>query len=163
LDFATHYPKLLKKLAMETGLKLIAALKVDNTLSPTYPYYDTAVAAGFPSPAADYIEERIDLNQLLVKTPSATFFVKVEGESMIDAYIPPKALLVVDRSLDPLNGDIIVAVINGEFTVKRLLKTQAGLFLTPENKKYKPMRIEDNMDFMVWGVVTKIIIDPKAY
>lgn len=128
-----------------------------------YPFYQSAIPAGFPSPAADYIEEKIDLNQLLIKTPSATFFVKVEGESMVDAFIPPKALLVVDRSVNPVNGDIIVAVINGEFTVKRLLQTHAGTFLTPENKKYKPIRIEADMDFMVWGVVSKIIIDPKAF
>ena len=133
-----------------------------ETVFNTFPFYQSAIPAGFPSPAADYIEEKIDLNQLLVKTPAATFFVKVEGESMIEAFIPPKALLVVDRSVSPVNGDIIVAVINGEFTVKRLLQTHAGTFLTPENKKYKPIRIEDDMDFMVWGVVSKIIIDPKA-
>src|SRR5689334_25358923 len=128
-----------------------------------YPFFQSPIPAGFPSPAADYIEEKIDLNQLLVKTPAATFFVKVEGDSMVDAYIPPKALLVVDRSITPRSGDIIVAVINGEFTVKRLLKTHAGVFLAPENKKFKPIRIEDDMDFMAWGVVTKIIIDPKGY
>ena len=127
----------------------------------TYLMYESYIQAGFPSPAADYIEKRIDLNELLIKTPSATFFVKVEGESMLGAFIPPKALLIVDRSLTATSGDIIVAVLNGEFTVKRLLKTQAGLFLTPENKKYKSFKIEDGMDFQVSGVVTKIIIDPK--
>ena len=101
-------------------------------------FFDASVQAGFPSPATDYIEERIDLNQLLMKSRSATFFIKVEGVFMIGAFIPPKALLIVDRSVNPANGDIIVAVVNGEFTVKRLVKTQAGLFLTPENKKYKP-------------------------
>ena len=77
------------------------------------PFFNTSVPAGFPSPAADYIEDRIDLNELLIKTPSATFFVKVEGESMIEAFIRPKALLVVDRSLSANTGDIVVAVING--------------------------------------------------
>ena len=147
---------------MDTAVRSISNLDTDRIIATSFPFFQTFVPAGFPSPAADYIEERIDLNQLLVKTPSATFFVKVEGESMVDAYIPPKALLVVDRSADPVNGDIIVAVINGEFTVKRLLKTHAGIFLTPENKKYKPLKIEADMDFMVWGVVTKIIIDPKT-
>src|SRR4051812_5693432 len=95
----------------------------------TYAFFESRVAAGFPSPASDYMEERIDLNQLLIKNPSATFFVKVEGESMIDAFIPPKALLVVDRSVHALSGDIVVAVVSGEFTVKRFVKTAAGVFL----------------------------------
>ena len=125
------------------------------------PFFDTSVAAGFPSPAADYIEDRIDLNELLIKTPSATFFVKVAGESMIEAFIPPRALLVVDRSLNVTNGDIVVAVINGEFTVKRFVKTQGGTFLSPANTKYKPIRITEEMAFQVWGVVSRIIIDPK--
>jgi DNA polymerase V len=124
-------------------------------------FFHASVQAGFPSPANDYIEERIDLNQLLIKSPSATFFIRVEGESMVGAFIPPKALLIVDRSLRASNGDIIVAVVDGEFTVKRLVKTQAGLFLTPENNKYKPLKVEENSDFQVWGVVRKIIIDPK--
>lgn len=121
----------------------------------------TTVSAGFPSPASDYIEDRIDLNQLLIKTPSATFFVKVEGDSMVNACIPHKALLVVDRSMNASSGDIIVAVINGEFTVKRLLITHAGTFLVPENPKYKQIRITEEMDFRVWGVVSSIIIDIK--
>ncbi len=121
----------------------------------------TSVPAGFPSPAADYIEDKIDLNELLIKTPSATFFVKVEGESMIEAFIPDKALLIVDRSLNATSGDIVLAVVNGEFTVKRLLQTHAGMFLKPENPKYKLIEINEEMNFQVWGVVSKIIIDPK--
>ena len=124
-------------------------------------FLHTCVPAGFPSPAAGYVEDRIDLNELLIKTPSATFFVKVEGESMIEAFIPPKALLVVDRSLNANTGDIVVAVINGEFTVKRFVKTQGGTFLSPANTKYKPIRITEEMAFQVWGVVSRIIIDPK--
>src|SRR4051812_21703843 len=126
-----------------------------------YPFFQSRVAAGFPSPAADYMEERIDLNQLLVKNPTATFFVKVEGESMIDAFIPPKAMLVVDRSVQAFAGDIVVAVVKSEFTGKRLLKTTAGLFLCPANKKFRPLKIDEQVDFEIWGVVRKIIIDPK--
>ena len=148
---------------MENSVQVIASWTLPETTTADIPYFPIAIPAGFPSPAADYIEEKLDLNQLLIKTPSATFFVKVEGDSMVDAYIPPKALLVVDRSQNAQSGDIIVAVINGEFTVKRLLKTHAGVFLAPENRKFKPIRIEEDMDFMVWGVVTKIIIDPKGY
>ena len=125
------------------------------------PFFGTSVPAGFPSPAADYNEDRIDLNELLIKTPSATFFVKVEGESMIEAFIPPKALLLVDRSLNANTGDIVVAVINGEFTVKRFVKTQGVTFLSPANTKYKPIKITEDMSFQVWGVVSRIIIDPK--
>lgn len=80
---------------------------------------------------------------------------------MIDAFIPPKGLLVVDRFINAATGDIVVAVLNGEFTVKRLLKTQAGIFLSPANPKYKPIKVTEEMDFQVWGVVTKIISDPK--
>jgi DNA polymerase V len=119
------------------------------------------VPAGFPSPASDYIEETIDLNELLIKTPSATFFVRVEGESMIDAFIPPKALLLVDRSINAASGHIIVAVLNGEFTVKRLLITQAGTFLAPANPRYQSIKVTEEMNFSVWGVVSKIISDPK--
>ncbi len=120
-----------------------------------------SVSAGFPSPAADYIEDRIDFNELLVKNPSATFLVKVSGESMIDSFIPPKALLVVDRSLTAANNTIVVAVVNGEFLVKKLQKANGKIFLLPANKNLNPIEITDTMDFQVWGVVSKIIIDPK--
>ncbi len=125
------------------------------------PFFNTTIPAGFPSPASDYIEERIDLNKLLIKSPSATFFVRVEGDSMIDAFIPSKSLLIVDRSVTPSSGDVVVAVVNGEFTVKRLLKTQAGVFLCAANEKFKPTRITDDIEFKVWGVVTYIIINSK--
>lgn len=121
----------------------------------------TSVPAGFPSPAADYIEDKIDLNELLIKTPSATFLVRVEGESMIEAFIPNNSLLIIDRSLNAISGDIVLAVVNGEFTVKRLLQTQAGVFLKPENPKYKQVEINEEMSFQVWGVVSTIIINPK--
>ncbi|MEO5998863.1 MAG: translesion error-prone DNA polymerase V autoproteolytic subunit [Chitinophagaceae bacterium] len=130
-----------------------------NIKSKVLPIINTPIPAGFPSPAADYIEETIDLNHLLIKNPSATFFVRVEGESMIEAFIPPKALLLVDKSINASSGHIVVAVLNGEFTVKRLLITQAGTFLTPANPKYKPIRITEEMNFQVWGVVSKVIID----
>jgi DNA polymerase V len=125
------------------------------------PYFKTAVQAGFPSPALDYVEERIDLNKLLIKHPSATFFIPVEGDSMIGAFIPPKALLLVDRALNAKSGDIVVAVINGEFTVKRLISTHAGKFLSPENAKYKPIKIEEGTDCQIWGVVSNIIVNAR--
>ena len=123
--------------------------------------YYTSIPAGFPSPAADYLEERIDLNELLIKVPAATFFVKVEGESMINTFIPPKALLVVDKSLNAVHNDIIVVIVSGEFTIKRLLITGAVTFLAPANPKFKPIKITEEMGFQVWGVVSSIIINPK--
>lgn len=139
-------------------LKYLANLPIRNK---EFQILCTSIPAGFPSPAADYLEDKIDLNELLISNPSATFFVKVEGDSMINAFIPDKALLVVDRSLNAGSGDIVVAVINGEFTVKWLMITYDGTFLTPANPKYKPTRINEEINFQVWGVVTKVITDTK--
>jgi len=124
-------------------------------------FYPFLLPAGFPSPAQDYMEEEIDLNTLLRPKPSAMFLVRVQGDSMIDAHITSNAILVVDKSVKPRNNMIVVAVINGEFTVKRLLKSKDGVVLKPENSKYKPIQITEDMDFKVWGVVTNIIIDAK--
>jgi DNA polymerase V len=119
------------------------------------------ISAGFPSPASDYLEERIDLNERLIKQPSATFLFRVEGESMIGAFIPDNALLVVDRSEKAKNNSIVVAVVDGEFTVKRLVLEFAKKYLAPENPKYKSVHISDDMQCDIWGVVTYIIIDAK--
>lgn len=124
------------------------------------PLIDTQIEAGFPSPAADYIQEDIDLAKYLVTKPLSTVVVKVIGDSMIDAFIPPDCLLVVDKSIKPANNHIVIAVINGEYNVKRFIKNKLGIQLIPANKKYPPITITEDMDFRVWGVVTKIIIDP---
>ena len=125
------------------------------------PYFKNKVQAGFPSPALDYMEERIDLNKELIKHPLATFLVECTGDSMINAFIPPKARLVVDRSLNPSTGDIVLAVINGEFTVKFLKKNDHKCWLIPANRKYKDIEVTGDMNMQVWGVVTGIITDPK--
>src|SRR3982750_2272756 len=124
-------------------------------------YYQTEVKAGFPSPAMDYLEERIDLNKVLIEHPLSTFIVECTGDSMISAFIPPKAKLVVDKSLSAKNGDIVIAVINGDFTVKFLKKNDFKCWLIPANSKYKEIEITPEMNLQIWGVVTKIIIDPK--
>ena len=125
---------------------------------------DTTVKAGFPSPALDYMQDAIDLNQLLIKHPSSTFLVTIEGDSMIDAFIANPALLIIDRALQVCNGDIVLAVVNGDFTVKRYVRKADKVFLVPENKqnpKYQAMEIVDGMEFSVWGVVAHIISSPR--
>jgi DNA polymerase V len=121
------------------------------------PQMSAGVQAGFPSPADDYVERHLDLNELIVKHPAATFFVRVEGESMRDAGIRSGDLLVVDRSLQPSHGKIIVAVVNGEFTVKRIRFDAGGVSLVPENGNYPALPIGPETDFQVWGVVTYVI------
>jgi DNA polymerase V len=115
---------------------------------------------GFPSPATDYLEERIDLNALLIKHPLSTFFVRCEGNSMKDAFIPARSLLVVDRSVTARNGDIVLAVMNGEFTVKYLKRNEHRCWLVPANRNCKEIEITPAMQFEVWGVVISIIINP---
>jgi DNA polymerase V len=115
---------------------------------------------GFPSPAADYKEEIIDIGKELVQRPASTFFCRVSGDSMIYASMPDKALLVVDRSIKPKPGMIVVAVVDGEFTVRRLMKTNKSLCLQPENPAYKAIMITEEMNVQFWGVVTAIIIQP---
>jgi DNA polymerase V len=123
--------------------------------------YDVSVQAGFPSPALDYMEERIDLNKVFIKHPLATFIVECRGDSMINAFIPPKAKLIVDRSLTPKNGDIVLAELNGEFTVKFLKKNDFRCWLIPANSKYREIEISGEMTLNVWGVVTAIVTETK--
>lgn len=115
------------------------------------------VHAGFPSPASDYSEEDINLEKIL-KPKSSMFVFRAVNDSMIDSNIPPNAILVVDKALKPANNSIVIAVLDGEFTVKHLVKDFKGYTLVPANPKYKPIRITEGMDFSVWGVVTAIII-----
>jgi len=129
------------------------------TITTTPPYYSGKVQAGFPSPAMDYIEERIDLNKVFIQHPLSTFIVECTGDSMISAFIPPKAKLIVDRSITPKSGDIVLAVINGEFTVKFLKKNDHNCWLVPANSKYQEIKITPEMDMQVWGVVTTIMTD----
>ena len=113
---------------------------------------------GFPSPAKDYQEDVIDLTKYLVQHPTATFYFKVTGDSMINACIPNGALLVVDRAVRPVNGAIVLAVVSGEFTVRRIVQTRRALVLHPENPAYKPLPVTEEMDMQVWGVVTGVVI-----
>jgi DNA polymerase V len=132
-----------------------------ETSEITIALFTNKVQAGFPSPAMDYMEERIDLNKEFIKHPLATFIVECTGDSMINAFIPPKAKLIVDRSISPKSGDIVLAVINGEFTVKFLKKNDYNCFLVPANNKYKEIKVLPEMNMEVWGVVTSIITDTR--
>ncbi|MET0637357.1 MAG: translesion error-prone DNA polymerase V autoproteolytic subunit [Chitinophagaceae bacterium] len=127
------------------------------------PFLDISVPAGFPSPAADYIEERINLNSFLIKHPEATFIVKCSGHSMINAFIPPLCYLVVDRSLKAQNGDIVLAYVNGGFTVKYLQVNEHRCRLIPANRKYKEIEVQEETDMIIWGVVIHIISNPKDF
>ena len=119
--------------------------------------FEEMVPAGFPSPAADYQEHKLDLNKHLVKNPPATFFVKVAGDSMIGAGIHCGDLLVVDRSLEPKDKNVVIAVIDGELTVKRIRIRKKKITLEPENEDYPTWEITEDTHFEVWGVVTSVI------
>lgn len=116
-----------------------------------------AVSAGFPSPAQDYQEGRIDLNRELVRRPEATFCVVARGQSMVDANLFDGDILVVDRSLTAQSGSIAVCILDGEFLVKRYTLEKSGVVLWPANPAFHPIRIQPDQDFQVWGVVTWIL------
>jgi DNA polymerase V len=121
------------------------------------PLFLATVKAGFPSPADDFMEQQLDLNEHLIQHPAATFFVRVDGDSMKGAGILRGDILIVDRSLETQDGRIVIAVINGEFTVKRIRLQGGRVLLEAEHPGYPPIRIESEWDFQVWGVVTYII------
>ncbi len=121
------------------------------------PFIKEGVSAGFPSPAADFMETNIDLNKELSENQLATFYIKVKGNSMIDAGINDKDVLVVDRSLEPQNNKIAICFIDGEFTVKRILVEKECLYLMPENPNYSPIKITEENELIIWGIVTYVI------
>ena len=129
--------------------------KNPSTLS--IPLFTDKVAAGFPSPADDYIEKTLDLNDLLVQKPAATFFVRAEGESMLGAGIHPNDILVVDRSIEAVPGKIIICALNGELTVKRLKSIGNEIVLGAENPAYQDIIVQEAIDVVIWGVVTNVI------
>ena len=121
------------------------------------PLFTGKVAAGFPSPADDYVEKNLDLNELLVQKPAATFFVRAQGESMLGAGIHPNDILVVDRSLEAIPGKVVICAINGELTVKRLERVNEQWQLKAENPAYADIVIHDELELVIWGVVTNVI------
>lgn len=121
------------------------------------PLYHSKVPAGFPSPVDDYVDVKLDLNTYLIKRPAATFLVRVSGDSMIKAGVYDDDILVVDRSLEPKHGRIVIAAIEGQLTVKRLYRKSGKVMLVPENDGYEPIDITDNDFIHIWGVVTNVI------
>lgn len=138
-------------------MKILDISKFKKEVSYEIPLVENKVRAGFPSPAEDYIDKKIDLNKELIRHPSATFFVKVSGDSMQGAGIHTGDMLIVDRALNPKKGSIIVALLETEFTVKRFIKEKNMIKLVAENPAYETIEITEETEFEVWGVVTNVI------
>ena len=121
------------------------------------PYISSGIKAGFPSPAADFDESKISLDNVLVKNKEATFYAKASGNSMIGERIDDGDILLIDRSLEPKNNKIAICFIDGEFTVKRIKIENEDVYLMPENPNYKPIKISLENDLIIWGIVTYVI------
>jgi len=126
------------------------------------PFFIARVPAGFPSPADDYIDRSLDLNEFLVRHPAATFFIRVSGDSMTGAGIFSGDILVVDRAEQAGHNSIVIAELNGELTVKRLVYEEGVPYLVPENPAYQPIRVTEAMNFEIWGVVLHVIHSLKG-
>lgn len=125
------------------------------------PLFGHTVPAGFPSPADDYVEDKLDLNKLLVQNKSATFFLRVKGDSMINAGINDGDIIVVDRSVEPVERSVVVAVVDSELTIKRLVWRNGVAELHAENSKYAPIRFKEGQELTIWGVVTSSVHSVK--
>jgi len=121
------------------------------------PFVEQGISAGFPSPADDFLDNSIDLNKELVKNPSATFYGRVKGDSMKNAGLEDGDLLIIDKSLEPINNKIAVCFIDGEFTVKRIKIEANIIWLLAENEAYKPIKVSADNEFVIWGIVTTVI------
>ncbi len=133
---------------------------LESSQFPTWvdlPLFASKIPAEFPSPADDHLEATIDLNRQYIRHPAATFFVRVQGHSMIGAGIHCGDMLIVDRSLEAQSGSIVIAVVNAELTVKRLVMNGDEVWLMPENPEFEPMQICEGMELHIWGVVAHVI------
>ena len=141
------------------NLDLFQSIQKKQILTPVFL---DSVSAGFPSPATDYMENKLDLNEYLIKHPAATFIVKAKGPSMSDAGILSGDLLIVDRSITPRSNDIVIASIFGDLTVKKLQKKENSLFLLSANSDYPCIQVKEEMECFIWGVVTYIIHESNS-
>ncbi len=144
----------LKNLHTTNTLEIYSA---NTETSIHLPVVDGGISAGFPSPADDFLDLSIDLNKEFVKNPSATFYGRVKGDSMIGAGLNNGDLLIIDKSLEPINDKIAVCFIDGEFTVKRIQIEKEMIWLVAENENYKPIKVTKDNDFVIWGIVTTVI------
>jgi DNA polymerase V len=148
----------INKIAGSSSLEFFTA-NTESSLS--LPIAEGGIAAGFPSPAQDYVDLKIDLNKELIANPSSTFYARVKGSSMIDAGISDGDILVIDKSLEPRDGDTAVCYIDGEFTLKYIRIEESGIYLIPANPAFKPIRVTQENHFCIWGVVTYSIKNHK--
>ena len=130
---------------------------IDASQDLPLPYAEEGIKAGFPSPAQDYMDLSIDLNRELVKHPSSTFYGKVKGDSMVDAQVFDGDILIIDKSLEPTNGDMAVCFVDEEFPLKFIEIRADEVLLVPANKQYAPIRVTKENDFIIWGIVTYVI------
>lgn len=153
-DYIQAYKNQQSIVALNDNLISYPSTKLQNH---NYPLFSSKVAAGFPSPADEHMEKRLDPNEFLIDNQDATFFVTIEGQSMIDVGLMPGDKAIVDRSKKPVKNHIVLAVVNGEFTIKRLgIDANGRPLLLPENSSgnYRPIVINEGMQFEIWGVVT---------
>ncbi|MDJ0626299.1 MAG: translesion error-prone DNA polymerase V autoproteolytic subunit [Candidatus Caenarcaniphilales bacterium] len=139
------------------NLNVTKCYTLDQSTQSLIELYSSRITAGFPSPGDDYVETKLDLNRYLIKNPTATYFVKVSGESMINAGIHDGDILIVDRSLEPKEGDIVIAELDGELTVKRLGRINKKLHLISENPDYESIPVYQEANLQIWGVVSYAI------
>ncbi|WP_439882308.1 LexA family protein [Pontibacter sp. MBLB2868] len=140
--------------------RLLETYSITDLPGVEIPVYASYVSAGFPSPADDYLEDRIDLSKYLIQNPTSTFMMRVKGNSMMDAQINDGDMLVIDKALKPADGYPVVCFLDGEFTVKTFKLTDGKAYLVPANPAYKAIEITDEMDMRVWGVVVWILHKP---
>ena len=136
---------------------LLTIVPIDLTTNLPLPYADGGIKAGFPNIAQDYLEQAIDLNKELVKHPANTFYGRVSGDSMIDAGVSDGDILVIDKLVEPSNGDMAVCYIDGEFTLKYIKIELDVIWLVPANKEFQPIKVTSENDFLIWGIVTYCI------
>lgn len=139
------------KLAETLNLEFFTA---NTTSQVPLPFFEGGIAAGFPSPAQDYIDLKIDLNTELISNPSSTFYARVKGTSMQDAGISDGDILVIDKSIEPHDGATAVCYIDGEFTLKYIKIEADAVYLVPANPKFQPIKVTEENDFCIWGIVT---------
>ena len=144
-------------MTLHTDKSIAAIYGVEQKSKILRPLFLSGVSAGFPSPAEDYIDRKLDLNELLIQNPAATFFVRVAGDSMTEAGIHHDDILIVDRSLEATSGKIVIAVYSGELTVKRLIQDKDSVRLVAENPNYPPLIIAEENGCEIWGVVTSVV------